>query len=178
MNKIIYFSIFTLLSGNLLSQTYSSLGRVELGGQGLEIGYSHLLSNATFVKISGGIGAGYNVNDGSAEYIFSFNNPVPFIKGSLNYFYNKEKRLSKNKSIDNNSGNFWGVQTKYSFGSEKDIELNKTLLTELHWGLQRSLGGNFFFNSHLGIGYLYDYKVKNGSINPTVGLSFGYNNNK
>lgn len=175
MSKKIIFIFCILLVNSLLSQqTYSSLSKVELGGQGIELGYSHLISNSTFIDVSGGVGAGYNADDGLAEYVFSLGKPIPFLKTSINYFYNKEKRLAKGKSIKNNSGNFLGFQMKYSFGNNDDIDFNKSLLTEFHWGIHRTLGGNFFFDSHIGIGYLHDYTVRNGSITPTIGISFGY----
>jgi hypothetical protein len=66
------------------------------------------------------------------------------------------------------------LQTKYSFGKFANTTYNRALLTEIHWGIKRSLGGNFIFNTHVGIGYLGDYNTNSGAISPTIGVAFGY----
>lgn len=153
---------------------YKNVGVVELGTQGIDVGYSILVGEKSFFNIEAGLGAGSNVNDGSAEYVFSFKNPIPYAKVGYAINYNKKKREEKGKSLKSNSGNFIELQMKYSFGDKNDIDLNKTLLTEIHWGIQRDLGSNIYFRTHIGLGYLYDYDFKEGNLSPTIGVKFGY----
>ena len=174
-----FFTIGILfLSNFLLAQTnddvLTNFARVSLGLHGIEASYELPLSNRFVWENSLGIGMGANVNASSAEFNFDFANPTPFVKSELKYIYNIKKRESKGKNVLNNSGNYIGVQTKYSFGNSNVYDLNQTSLTELHWGLQRSLGGKFIFNFHVGLGYLNDYTTKEGAISPTLGLRFGY----
>jgi hypothetical protein len=74
----------------------------------------------------------------------------------------------------NNSGNYLGLQSKYSFGNANYFELNRTLLTEIHWGIQRPLSNRFIFDMHLGLGFIYDFDFTSASISSTFGLRFGY----
>jgi len=153
---------------------YKSVGVVEVGTHGVDLGYNILVGEKSFLTIEAGAGSGLNVNDGSAEYVFSFKNPVPYTKLSYAINYNKRKREEKGKSLKNNSGNFVELQMKYSFGDKKDIDLNKTLLSEIHWGIQRNLGSKFYFRTHIGIGFLRDFDFKDSNITPTLGIKFGY----
>jgi hypothetical protein len=177
MKKI--FTIGILLFSNfLLAQANDNLlknfARVNLGLHGIEASYELSFSERFVWENSLGIGMGANSNASSAEFHFDLANPTPFVKSELKYIYNIKKRESKGKTILNNSGNYIGLQTKYSFGNSNVYELNRTSLTEVHWGLQRSLGGKFIFNFHIGLGYLNDYNTNEGAISPTLGLRFGY----
>ena len=90
------------------------------------------------------------------------------------YYHNFQRRIDRDKNVSGNSGNYIALQSKYSFGDDSDLELSKTLLTELHWGIQRPLGKRFIFDLHIGLGYLSDFDFDDGSLSPTFGLRFGY----
>ncbi|GHA51962.1 hypothetical protein GCM10007103_35440 [Salinimicrobium marinum] len=151
-----------------------NFARINLGLHGIEGSYELPVSKKFVWENSLGIGMGANVNASSAEFNLDFGNLTPFLKSELKYVYNINKRESKGKNIVNNSGNYIGLQTKYSFGNSKAYHLNSTSLTEVHWGLQRSLGGNYVFDFHIGLGYLNDYNTNEGAVSPTLGLRFGY----
>src|SRR5690554_2600218 len=104
--------------------------RINLGLHGLDISYEWAPSN-NFVSENGlGIGMGNSIYGSSVEYYFNLARPTPYLKSELKYIYNTPKQISKGKSILNNSGNYIGFQTKYSFGNDKDYKLNQSLLTE------------------------------------------------
>lgn len=149
-------------------------GRVNVGLHGLEASYELPVSKKMVWENTVGIGMGSNVYGSSVEYYFDFKRPIPFLKSELKYIYNFEKRVAKGKRTINNSGNYIGLQTKYSFGDRVDRHLDSTLLTEVHWGIQRSLGGGFLFNVQVGLGYLSDFDTTDGSFTPTAGIKFGY----
>lgn len=151
------------------------IGKINLGLNGLEAAYELPVGKQTTWENSLGIGMGSNVYGTSVEYHFNFSQPVPFLKSKLKYIYNFNKRDEKGKNTTHNSGNYIGLQTKYNFGNSSNYQLNKTLLTEVHWGIQRSLGRGFMVDAHIGLGYIKDFDTKDGALSPTVGLRFGYN---
>lgn len=178
MKKIVLIIfVFLTTSFSLFAQQNndetSSFGRVNLGLHGLDLSYEFLISKKFIWENSIGIGMGSSVYH-DAEYRFVFTQPVPYLKSELKYIYNIEKRLSKGKNIVHNSGNYVGIQTKYSFGNSNNYLLNQTLLTEIHWGIQRSIGSKFIFGTHIGLGYIKDFTTNNGEISPVLGFRFGY----
>lgn len=167
---------FTLLgiSQENTKAPLSTFTRVNLGLHGLEITHELPISNSFVWENSFGVGMGSDAIGDDPSYTFSLDVPVPFITSELKYMYNRSKRINKGRSTLNNSGNYVGLQTKYSFGNSRFFDLNQTLLTELHWGIQRPLGKRFIFDMHLGIGYLSDFTFESATLSPTFGLRFGY----
>lgn len=178
MKKIFAIVIITItnlcFAQNVENNELTNFGRINLGLHGLDASYEMLISKKIVWENSIGMGMGSSIYGSSVEYLFDFTKPTPYIKSELKYIYNTERRISKQKSILNNSGNYIGLQTKYSFGNNNHYKLNQTLLTEIHWGIQRNLGKKFLFNTHIGLGYITDFDSKDGHITPTVGLRFGY----
>lgn len=168
------FLLFLSVTSYSQINEYKSTGLIEVGTHGVDLGYNFLIGNKLFLNLESGIGAGYNVNDNAAAFVFNFSKPTLYVKSGFSYLYNKEKRISNDKTIANNSGNFISLQLKYSFGNDNDIDLNKSLLSEINWGIQRSLGSNFYFRTHVGFGYLHDFDYKDGNFTPTLGIKFGY----
>ncbi len=178
MKKIIFIG-FLFLTISFFGQSksvnnLSEFARVNIGLHGIDLSYEFPIAKKIVWENSVGLGMGSNSYNSSANYKFLLNNPVPYLKSELKYVYNTKKRLSKDKTIDLNSGNYVGLQSKYSFGDVDYYELNKTLLTEVHWGIQRPLGGRFTFNTHIGLGVLKDFDTKNAQFSPTIGMKFGY----
>ena len=151
-----------------------NFGKVELGFHGLSLGYDLPISNKFVWENALGAGMGMNAESNSASYSLDFTRPVPFLKSSLKFVYNIRKRIEKGKITENNSGNYLALQTKYSFGKADSYTLNSSMLTEIHWGLQRSLGGNFIFKTHIGLGFVRDFDNNSTGFSPTFGLVFGY----
>lgn len=172
---LIFFSVISIIcfSQNSQDQSFQSFTRLNLGLHGLEVTNELPISKRLIWENSLGIGMGSFVNN-NVNYRLIFDVLVPFLTSELKLMYNKNKRLEKGRSRLNNSGNYVGLQAKYSFGSSKTFELNQTLLTEIHWGIQRPLGKRFIFDLHLGLGYLLDFDSEEGLASPTFGLRFGY----
>lgn len=163
-----------------------NMASVEAGLHGMGLGYEHVFTDKWVVNLSTGLGRGYFIDDPAFYNGFSssfiINQPVAYFRSNFKYLYNREKRLSKGKGILNNSGNYIGFQIKYTtrrvFGStewdqSRDPQ-NRTLLNEVHWGIQRPLGQNFLFNFHLGLGFGADFDFKNSQLYPALGLQFAY----
>ena len=184
-------SIFTLhamaqTTENSDSAALERILKLELGLQGGGLGYELPLGNKWSINLSAGLGGGHYIE--SSSYANSFhsswiiNDPAAYIKSELKYTYNRAKRLSKSKSLVNNAGNYVVFQTKYTtrrvFGSnawENTYEpLNRSLLNEIQWEIQRPLGHRFIFNMHLGLGYAIDFDFNNSQVYPAAGVQFAY----
>lgn len=167
--------IVNLLSAQIFkSDNLEDIGRLNLGPHGLELSYELPLSKEIVWENNLGIGMGYEASVGSVSYAFYLDSPTPFIKSQMKWLYNRNKRLSKGKKSQSNSGNLIGLQSKYSFGNSDLFDNNRALLTEVHWGFQRSLGQRFIFNLHLGLGFVSDFDFSESVFTPTFGLRFGY----
>lgn len=179
MKKLLLILILTTLGSHASAQNeivnnLDNFGKIELGFHGLSFGYELPVSNKFVWENALGLGLGMNVQNNAATYSLDLVRPVPFLKSKFKFVYNINKRKQKDKNILNNGGNYVALQTKYSFGASGTSSLNSAVLTELHWGIQRNLGGRFLFSTHVGFGYLQDFKLDNGVLSPTIGLSFGY----
>ncbi|MEG0917929.1 MAG: hypothetical protein RSF68_13030 [Myroides sp.] len=154
--------------------TLEKVGKVSLGLQGAEFSYELPLGKSLLLESAAGLGVGMEVDKDNSRYTFYVLDPVPFVSTELKWIYNREKREAKEKNNANNAGNYAGLQTKYSFGNNNSLALNKVLLTDIHWGLQRSLGTKFTLNTNVGLGYMYDFDSTYGSVAPVLRVKFGY----
>ncbi|TPE40259.1 hypothetical protein [Pontibacter mangrovi] len=163
-----------------------SMTKLEAGLQGIGVGYELPFSSKWSVNLSAGLGGGYSIEKNSYangfHSTFILNEPVAYFRSELKYTYNRQKRIEKGKPVLNNAGNYVAFQTKYAtsrvFGRSDwgfvNEPLNKTLLNEVHWGMQRPLGQRFLYNLHLGIGYARDFNYRNSQLYPAAGLQFAY----
>jgi len=194
MRKIYLLIILSICSIKALAQTEEAtssvaldkLLKLELGLHGLGLGYEVPFAEKWSVNLSGGLGGGYylensgNANDFNSSFII--NQPVAYFRSEFKYTYNRRKRLIKSKSILHNTGNYVAFQTKYTTNrvfrsnawEEMINPLNRTLLNEIHWGIQRPLGQKFIFNMHLGLGYATDFDFNNSQVYPAAGVQFAY----
>lgn len=177
------FSSFAQTAAPTESSELVPIARVELGLHGLGVGYEMPLSKKWSANLSAGLGGGYSVWNNHFKSTFVLNEPVAYFRSEFKYTYNRSKRLSKSKSTLNNAGNYVAYQTKYTtrrlIGSKNSFDgpfeyLNRTLLNEVHWGIQRPLGQKFIFNMHLGLGYVHDFHFNEGQLYPAAGVQFAY----
>jgi hypothetical protein len=149
-----------------------------------EAAYELPITNSIGLEAGIGLGAGnyirstiLNSKELGASLSFKSFPPVRF-RTKLKYVYNRDKRLKNGRDISYNSGNYIGIQGTFTTGQSNVTDIknppNNVLLTEVHWGLQRSLGGKWLFNVNAGVGYGYDFKNKLGKVYPAVGLEFAY----
>ncbi|NCT09113.1 MAG: hypothetical protein GW772_03410 [Flavobacteriia bacterium] len=119
-------------------------------------------SNTTF---SAGLGIGYGgaypqTSNGGFGFLYSFN---PFLDLQQKWFYNFSKRKSKNRSNENNSGNFVSARL-LTRGNTIDSNFNRTTDFDFAvgptWGLQRKYGKNFHFLFDVGPIYYFDTNGK------------------
>ncbi len=150
------------------------LPKVELGFQGINLGYELPLGKKWLVEPQIGMGGTVEITNSSISYRMgataSQNYFSPFVGGHLRYYFNRDRRESKGHSLANNAGSYWGFQTKMVYNSNVD----SVLVNDFHFGQQLPLGKNFVFRYNAGVGMGFNLAYGYGAIYPIVGASFGY----
>ena len=185
-NKLLLlFTVLLLSVSSLFSQGNGELKKLfkaDFNFSGIGIAYEIPLSKKWSVDLSTGIGASANVVS-AYDVRWDLNrSPSAYFKSEFKYNYNIQKRFKKGKNTANNSSNYLAFQTKYitpRFNKSPYLfPSNNVLATEVHWGLQRSLGGNWLFNVHTGLGLAFDLDIEDKSkpvnLYLALGLKFSY----
>jgi len=151
----------------------SSLAKIDLGLQGIGFTYEPRISNALTIDLSTGIGGGYDISEESLEY--DLLKPAVYFSATPKYFYNLQKRRNKGKTVLHNSGNYIGLRFTYNTPLDKKSDaVRNSILTNIHWGIQRAIGGHWTINSHIGVGYAKDVDYNFGTIYPALDFKFSY----
>lgn len=172
-----FFALLLFVTSSIISQEYlEDQFKLEYNLLGVGVSYEAPISEKFLIDLGAGVGGGVA---GTRSYTWEFNSSLAaYFKGELKYMYNREKRLKKGKNMENNSGNYIAFQTKYftrRFSENTNFEpLNRAILNEFHWGLQRSMGGNWLFNFHVGLGFLRNIDDDYNLVSPAIGLKFSY----
>jgi hypothetical protein len=107
---------------------------------------------------------------------------IPVIRLEPRWYYNLEKRSNKSKSISKNSGNFLTVNTTYnpdwfSISNSDNIKVISTIAIIPKWGIKRTYGKGFTFETGIGVGYIKslnpDYDLL-GDVGVDLHLRLGY----
>ena len=179
MKKIILLAIILGFMTSSYGQTpipetkLSSLTKLDLGLQGIGLTFEPRLSNTLTTDLSFGFGGGYNISEGSINYhIFK---PALYFCATPKYFYNLKKRINKGKTTQYNSGNYMGIRLKYNMPLYKKSDIiRNSILTNIHWGIQRIIGNHWTINSNIGVGYAHDIDYNFGTIYPALDFKFSY----
>ncbi|MCU0335549.1 MAG: hypothetical protein MUF62_11000 [Chitinophagaceae bacterium] len=149
--------------------------KLDMGLQGVGISMEPRLGNHLSLDLAMGAGGGYDVSPFSFIYEFNLLQPAFYLSATPKFYYNRLKRLAKQKTIKNNSGNYIGLRLKYTTPSIAPNDyLRQTGLINLHWGLQRPIGNRGVFNTHAGFGYAQSFGNSQGRIYPAIGVNFAY----
>lgn len=162
------FSIFTVNAQQ--SQTASveqSMYGIQTGFLGVWIHNETKLSNSIALRSEIGLDAvlfavskglsGQNYDDTDVNYLLT-----PVISLEPRWYYNLDKRLSKGKSIGNNSGNFVGLSISFNpdlftiTNVDKAKVLNQIFIIP-KWGIKRTIGEHFTYEAAIGVGYHHTF---------------------
>lgn len=156
-------------------EEYKSKFFVQTTFLGIDAGRDFLVGDNIFIQAGVGLGAGYDIGNTSMSTSLVFSKPTPYLRGGVDWYYNKDKRVEKNRTLANNSGNYAGIQAKYSFGDNDEFttSLNRVLVSEAHWGIKRTLGSVMYYKVQVGVAHYKDYDTTYTKVMPTLGLFIG-----
>ncbi len=111
---------------------------------------------------------------------------TPVITIEPRWYYNLEKRLSKSRNTNSNSGNFLGIKTSYHpdlfvFSNYDNLSVLNQVSLIPKWGIRRVMGTHLSFETGFGIGYMYIFAKSAGYLENEDGLAvdlhlrIGYN---
>ena len=180
----VLFLCFFIATNAQTTKTVTSLVKLDMGLQGIGFSYEpRVFANFT-IDLAAGIGGGYDVYAADDEipsflnnYKYSFLKPAAYLSLTPKYFYNYQKRISRGKNTQLNSANYFGLRIKYAeplSAFDPYHPVTTTLLTNIHWGIQRAIGGHWLFNTQLGAGYAMGMDCDCGVIYPALDFKFAY----
>ncbi len=175
MKKIILSLIFcglTLIakSQNLTEKTQKpsvekSIFGIQTGFAGLWIYNEFKLSNQFALRTELGLDA-YENDDYYPDVGFLLTTVISL---EPRWYYNLNKRTSKSKRIDNNSGNFFALKTSFhsddlliEFGDDSNAKIVNDLSIIPTWGIRRNIGKYFNYETGVGVGYIHYFSKNSG----------------
>jgi len=155
-----------------INPAVTNLMKLDIGLQGVGFSYEPKISSKLTTDLCIGAGGGYLIDKNSFDY--NLLQPAAYFSLTPKYFYNIQKRINEGKNTKFNSGNYLGLRIKYitPFSGNSDKARN-SVLTNVHWGIQRAIGGNWLLNFQLGVGYATDLK-HGGTVYPSLDIKFAY----
>lgn len=178
MKKNLFLVLLSAYTIALNAQTFQKLEAGINGiGVSLEMPVSHKITIEPFI----GVGPSYDIHDED----YGLSNKIdyhwallePSFHGSVygKYFYSKNSRIEKRKSLLFNSGNFVGIKVKYVSKSLSTPQYYyNTLILNLNWGGQFNLGKHWLYSYSLGLGYGRNLDTSYGLIYPAFDLRIAY----
>ncbi|MHA7843519.1 MAG: hypothetical protein ACX93I_09385 [Winogradskyella sp.] len=155
------FSLFRI-SAQDASVEKSTFG-IQTGFLGVWAHNESKLSNSIALKSEFGLDAAIFSENfiGSRNLIM-----VPALTLEPRWYYNLNKRVTKKRRIDGNSGNFISIKTTYHpdlvLGS---LPANTVFISDITiiptWGIRRNVGKHFTYETGIGIGYYHLFKKDN-----------------
>jgi hypothetical protein len=169
--------LFLTAQNNTSSTDVRTLTKLDIGFQGVGFSVEPKISHNTTIDVALGAGGFYEVWRDNFKYEWNFTDPAFYASITPKFYYNRTKRLRQGKTTNLNSGNYIGIRIKYTTGSIINEDGFSTILMNVHWGMQRSLGRKWIFNTNLGAGYATstdDFHFTDGSFYPVVDIKFAY----
>ena len=170
-------ALFTMTTYGQESKTYKTekVWRVNFLNPGLELELPTGDYSTFSTELGIGYGGGYpDLTYGGSGFIYII---APFLDLQQKWFYNINKRIRKNRTVENNSGNFISarfltrgnsIADNVYRTSDFDFAFSGT------WGIQRKYGERFHLLFDIGPEYYFDTKG-NGNIFPiTFQLNLGF----
>lgn len=186
MKKFIYATICLLVFQTNYSQikgVEKSLFNFQTGILGIWVNNEAKLTTNFVLRSEFGLDAGIfggEINDNSGLFL------TPVINLEPRFYYNINKRESKNKNTSNNGANFLTTSISYHpdwfvISNKNNINVNNQLSIIPKWGIRRNIANsNFNFEAGIGFGYRfyflkqYGYSKNEGETALDLHLRIGY----
>ena len=160
MKKILLALVFCGIAFTVKSQNATvekSTYGIQTGVLGIWVHKEAKLSNQIALRLEVGMDAEFW---GGSFYPKNGYLITPVITLEPRWYYNLDKRVSKSKNINGNSGNFLTLQTSYHpnwfvISNYENIKIADQISMIPTWGLKRNIGDHFTYETGIGIGYRY-----------------------
>ena len=184
-NKLPFFVLlFALLTqaSTLSSQSLQMLPKVGLGINGLDLSIEIPVTEKITIEPAVGFGPSYDFSDRDAVFSkmgkhWALSKSSVHVSANSKFFYDRERRMRKGKSLLFNSGSFIGAQVKYvtqPLTSDKFHGQSNTLLASLSWGGQSNIGRYWKYSFSLGMGYGRNLEYSYGTFYPAYDIKVAY----
>jgi hypothetical protein len=156
-------------------QKIKSLSKFDIGFQGIGFSFDRRLSDKATIDLAAGMGGGYSISENSFTYHWNFLQPAFYFSLTPKFYYNRKNRMEQEKNNQMNAGNYIGIRLKFTTpGIRVEDNLSYAMLLNVHWGLQRALRKNWIFNTHIGVGSMYDITNRAGRLYPAFDIRFSH----
>lgn len=183
MKKILLFLLAILFTVSAFSQeeksasVEKSIFGIQTGLLGIWVHNEARLSDQFALRTEVGLDAGFRANSNNTLIGL-----IPVIRLEPRWYYNLDKRLAKGKNISNNSGNSFSLNVVYNpdlfvISNEENINVISTVAFIPKWGIKRTYGKHFTFETGIGVGYGFysqKYTQESGDVAVDLHLRFGY----
>ncbi|GIM53321.1 hypothetical protein CAPN004_23500 [Capnocytophaga cynodegmi] len=174
MKKTVLLFLFFCLGISIYAQKETSLQKqfgieANLVAPGFGLSYELPISQKILSDFAGGFGM--PIAKGWGSIAIDNNRIKPYTRIGVKYYYNRANRVNKGKEINNNRGNFIGLQNKVMYGVATDD--STVVLNEIHWGVQTELAKKLLLTFQIGGAHYYT-KEKNNYFSPLLDLKIKY----
>ncbi|MFV0565193.1 MAG: hypothetical protein ACK5NB_05075 [Flavobacteriaceae bacterium] len=167
MNRIILTVVLcglTLISKSQNASIEPSVFGVQTGFLGVWVHNEAKLSNQLALRSELGLDSGIWGGSYYDDVGFLL---APVITLEPRWYYNLDKRVSKSKRIDGNSGNFLSLKSSFHpdwfvISNYDDIKVITDVSIVPTWGIRRNIGQYFNYETGIGIGYRYIFAKEAG----------------
>ncbi|MFL0063839.1 hypothetical protein [Tenacibaculum maritimum] len=163
---ILAFFGLTLVAKSQTASVAKSTYGIQTGILGIWAHNESKLSNQISLRSEIGMDAGFW---GGSFYTKNGYLMTPVIRLEPRWYYNLNKRISKSRNIDGNSGNFLTLQTSYHpnwfvISNYDAIEVVDQISIIPTWGIKRNIGDHYTYETGIGIGYRYIFTKSIGAL--------------
>lgn len=183
--KIAMIAIILLIVSKITAQNVSvekSIYGIQTGLLGIWVHNESRLSNEFVFRTELGFDGGYRYSD---FYDLNYYVLAPVITAEPRWYYNLEKRNKKGKNTTKNSANFVGLKLSFhpdwfTISNEDNISITNQISFIPKWGIKRTLGDHFTYETGIGLGYEYyfykneGYPENEGGIAVDLHVRIGY----
>ncbi|MFY7670422.1 hypothetical protein ACOSP6_04990 [Tenacibaculum sp. MEBiC06402] len=144
---------------------------VENSTYGIQTGFLGVWAHNE-LKLTNSITLRSEIGFDSSIWSGNFYNEVGFLLAPVitmepRFYYNLNKRIKKSRVINGNSGNFISLKTSYHpdwfvISNTDDVKIISDISIVPTWGIRRSVGGHFTYETGFGIGYRYSFAKEAG----------------
>ena len=132
-----------------------SIFGIQTGLLGIWVHNEMRLTNEIALRTELGLDSGIFLNSNTFKFLLT-----PVVTVEPRWYYNLERRSSKNKNIKKNSGNFFSIKTSYNpdlftISNADNVRVIDQLLIIPKWGIKRTYFGNLTFETGAGFGEVF-----------------------